>query len=90
VIVDSYSAAQYIGYYNRATEAQILEGAKTAKEERLRLRGILKRKRVEFERETSPSGKIDDGRGKLIDLISSEEAESEERNEKGNNMDTFV
>jgi hypothetical protein len=51
MIIDSYSAAQYSGYFGRMTEAEILSGIKAAREERLRLREIQERKRVEFERE---------------------------------------
>jgi hypothetical protein len=80
MIIDPYSAAQYSGYFGRMTEAEILAGIKTAREERLRLREINEKKRVNFERSLRQAKSPDDREGKLIDIVSEGKVEEDKKN----------
>jgi hypothetical protein len=69
MIIDPYSGAQYMLYFRSSTSAEIEEGKRAAREERIRLRAIREKSKINFERESSPTKPVDNQEGKLVNII---------------------
>jgi|WetSurMetagenome_2_1015567.scaffolds.fasta_scaffold48692_4 hypothetical protein len=88
MIIDPYSGAAYIGYYGHLTTKALEEGREAARNERLRLREIVERKKVFFERESRKTKASDEEKGKLVDITLEGNVGNKDE-EKGKSIDTF-